>query len=289
MRAGRSLSLPARSETLSVILAMIKRLIGPLLLSSFVVAAFPSFVFSQPEREVGPDYQRSRYDPIHFAPAIYQAKDDQCLSCHSEVLEPSVRERSPAGLAAKESKAWYQFLPTYDGNQETFHRRHLSTEFALSVMQMKCVTCHQGNEPRDEMGATPPQNDSGFTLRKMVDPKLCLQCHGQMNYSIMGLPMPWKDSKQMFGNNCLLCHAAIRTNRHNVNYLKPAEIEKLAQEKGTDVCFGCHGGRAWYRITPEYPRHSWSGMAAEIPEWAKTRPTESLERFRVQVNHEQKN
>ena len=227
------------------------------------------------------DYQRSRFDPIHFPPLIDKATDQQCLSCHAEVLTPSVRETSPAGLPSDNAKAWYQFLSTYEGKQETFHRRHLATPYSSLVMQMRCTTCHQGNEPRDEMQGTPPQDSIGLTLRKMVDPNLCLQCHGQMNYQVMGLPSPWPESKVAFANNCLTCHAAIRTNRHQVNYLKPEAIENAAREKGADVCYGCHGGRAWYRINYPYPRHSWPGMAEAIPDWAKDRPTESPERFRT--------
>jgi hypothetical protein len=84
--------------------------------------------------------------------------------------------------------------------------------------------------------------------------------------------------KETFQNNCLLCHAGIRTNRHQVNYLNAAEIEKLGAQSG-DTCFGCHGGRSWYRISYPYPRHKWEGMPADTPDWAKNRPTESDVRF----------
>jgi hypothetical protein len=47
------------------------------------------------------------------------------------------------------------------------------------------------------------------------------------------------------------------------------------------VCYGCHGGRQWYRISFPYPRHSWAGMPEETPDWAKNRPTESEARFRI--------
>ena len=69
-----------------------------------------------------------------------------------------------------------------------------------------------------------------------------------------------------------------RTNRHNVTYLKAAGIENLAQA-GSDTCYGCHGGRAWYRISYPYPRHAWPGMDPEVPEWAKDRPTASDPRY----------
>ena len=81
----------------------------------------------------------------------------------------------------------------------------------------------------------------------------------------------------------MLCHTAFRTNRHNVNYLKPQAIEDLANEGG-DACYGCHGGRSWYRISYPYPRNPWPGMAEPVPEWAKDRPTQSEARFLVGVN-----
>ncbi|WP_251973090.1 hypothetical protein [Sphaerotilus microaerophilus] len=228
------------------------------------------------------DYQRARYDAIHFKPAIDRATDAQCLACHAEVLRPSVRATSPAGLKAATAKAWYQQTSTYSGEQDTFHRRHLTTAFAKEVMALRCTTCHQGNDPRDEnpwSSATSARAGGDFTLRKMVAPeKTCLKCHGQMNYTVMGLPEPWHRSREMFQNNCLLCHANIRTVRHQVNYLNAAAIE-AAGAKSSDTCYGCHGGRAWYRTNYPYARHAWPGMDPAVPDWAKGRPTESELRF----------
>lgn len=241
------------------------------------VAAAP---VSQPEP---PDHLRAIYDPIHFRPAIETARDEQCLACHREILDDKVRERSPAGISASASKAWYQDLSTYAGEQDTFHRRHLVTPMAKELMNMSCNTCHQGSDPRDEAQGTSatgtPQTDKGFTLRKTVNPETtCLKCHGPMDSTIMGLPSPWPESKEMFGNSCLTCHAAIRTNRHQVNYLKAEAIEAAGQ-KNSDVCFGCHGGRSWYRVAYPYARHPWDGMAPDVPDWAKDRPTASEPRF----------
>jgi hypothetical protein len=231
----------------------------------------------------GRDILRATYDPIHFKPAIETARDEQCLACHREVLDDKVRAASPAGFRADTSKAWYQELSTYAGEQETFHRRHLVTPLARELMDLSCNTCHQGHDPRDEAPATSataaPQSDHGFTLRKAVNTEtVCLKCHGQMNVPVMGLPGPWPESSALFGNSCLTCHAAIRTNRHQVSYLNAAAIEAAGQ-KNADVCYGCHGGRAWYRIGYPYPRHAWDGMPAEIPDWAKDRPTASEARF----------
>ncbi len=252
---------------------------------------------SSPEGQVAPeayaskDILRATYDPIHFRPAIETARDEQCLACHREVLDDKVRETSPAGINASTSKAWYQRLSTYAGDQDTFHRRHLKTAMAKDLMNFSCTTCHQGNDPRDEAQGTSatgtPQSDNGFTLRKAVNTeKTCLQCHGPMNVKVMGLPGPWPESKEMFGDSCLTCHAAIRTNRHQVSYLKAEAIEAAGQ-KNADVCFGCHGGRAWYRIEYPYPRHPWEGMALEAPDWAKDRPLVSEARFALPANGNQ--
>lgn len=226
-----------------------------------------------------PSYDAARWDPRHFKPLIDTTPDSECLRCHAEVLAPSVRERSPAGLKAETSLAWYQTLNTYAGVQDTFHRRHLTSDYAKQVMDLRCNTCHQGNNPRDEApGTSATAQATGYTLRKQVDPKTCLMCHGQFNWQAMGLPSHWRESAEMFGDNCLTCHAGIRTTRHNVNFLKAQAIETAGQDNG-DVCYGCHGGRAWYRVPFPYPRHAWEGMDKEVPDWAKNRPTQSEPRF----------
>lgn len=209
-------------------------------------------------KQAASEYQRARYSAIHFKPAISGASNADCLACHAEVLKPTLRERSPAGVKASDSKAWYQQMTTYQGGQDTFHRRHLETEFARTTMSLQCTTCHEGHDPRDEhpLSSATSQREGGFRLRKSVVPETsCLKCHGQMNTAVMGLPGPWRTSREMFQNDCLTCHAAIRTNRHQVNYLKADAIETAGKGNG-DVCYGCHGGRAWYRTTYPYPRHA---------------------------------
>lgn len=231
----------------------------------------------------GKDHLRAVYDPLHFQPAIATARDEQCLVCHREVLEDTVRETSPAGIAAAGTRAWYQHLSTYAGDQDTFHRRHLVTPLARELMNLSCNTCHQGHDPRDEANQTSASVRSAAPLRKQVDAEaVCLKCHGRMNVEVMGLPGPWPEHKASFGGSCLTCHAAIRTQRHQVSYLRPEAIE-AAGAKDSDSCYGCHGGRAWYRLTYPYPRHAWPGMPAEVPAWAKQRPTESEARFRLPV------
>lgn len=231
-----------------------------------------------------PDYQRARYSELHFKPDIDKATDEQCLACHAEVLKTTVREQSPAGLEAADTLAWYQQTSTYQGAQDTFHRRHITTPLAKELMNLRCNTCHQGNDPRDEAPETSADNqDVAYTLRKHVDVEtVCLKCHGQMNWQAMGLPEPWPRSKEIFQNNCLMCHAGIRTQRHQVAYLNAAAIEK-AGEKSGDACYGCHGGRAWYRIAYPYPRHPWPGMPQETPGWAENRATESEARFLMET------
>ncbi len=153
------------------------------------------------------DLLRATYDPIHFRPAIEGARDEQCLACHREVLDDKVRPTSPAGIKAAASKAWYQQLSTYAGEQDTFHRRHLATPLAKELMNLSCTTCHQGSDPRDEAPATSatgtPQGDTGFTLRKTVNPETaCLKCHGPLNAPVMGLPSPWPESMSASTASC---------------------------------------------------------------------------------------
>lgn len=226
-------------------------------------------------------YNAAKWDPLHFKPAIDQATDAQCLACHQEILDHKVRTSSPAGVKAADSLAWYQTLDTYTGEQQDFHWRHLQSPYAQKVMKLSCTTCHQGNDPREESAVpNPPSGEKpAFTLRKMVNPEeTCLMCHGQFPGENMGLPGKWETYAEGLQNNCLSCHAAFRTNRHQVNFLKPAGIEEEGAKSG-DACYGCHGGRAWYRISYPYPRHAWEGMAEEVPEWAKNRPTQSHPRF----------
>jgi hypothetical protein len=233
---------------------------------------------------------RAIYSPLHFKPAIESATDAQCLACHKEVLDDKPRVAAPAGLRAADSRAWYQQTSTYQGEQDSFHRRHLVTTMAKTLMNLSCTTCHQGQDAREEAqgssATATPQTDAGFTLRKQVNPETtCLKCHGQFPAKeIMGLPAPWKDAKDMFQNDCLGCHAAIRTSRHQVSYLNADAIEAAAREattkkQGGDVCYGCHGGRAWYRIAYPYARNPWPGMPEGTPEWARLRPRHSELRF----------
>ena len=242
--------------------------------------------------EVKKSYQRARWDPIHFQPAISKATNEQCLACHKEILDRKVRTVSPAGVKASQTRAWYQTLSTYMGKQETFHARHLSTPYARAVMDLKCNFCHQGNDPREEAPSSHAENqgDTAHTLRKMVNPmKTCLMCHGEFPYKNMdGVEDDWHKVRADFEdeetkNGCLTCHEeTYRTVRHQVSFLKAEAIEDLAKES-SDVCFGCHGGRQWDRGSYPYPRHKWPGMEDVVegtPEWAKTRPTQSDPRYR---------
>lgn len=252
------------------------------------------------ERAANATYLEAQWDPLHFSPAIDRARDEQCLVCHAEVLERKVSAESPAGVVAADSLAWYQTLDTYAGAQQTFHQRHLTSDFASAVMDLSCNSCHRGNDPREEaamtrfeqgrtqLAATGRDGDlPAFTLRKMVNPSdTCLRCHGSFPAELMGLPGPWHEIRQDFEfaeneNGCLTCHTDLfRTVRHQVTYLQPDRIEALAQTS-SDVCYGCHGGRAWYRNSFAYPRHPWPGMPEEAPEWALGRPIDSDPRFRI--------
>lgn len=258
------------------------------LFSAAAIAAISVSVGTQAtESTPAPDYFRATYSPLHFKPLIDSASDQQCLACHAEVLSDRVLEESPAGVRASDSIAWYQQLSTYKGDQDTFHRRHLTSELSRSLMNLHCNTCHQSNDPRDEAPGTSatgmPQTTSRVTLRKHVNTETtCLKCHGQFPYEVMSLPGKWSDIKGQMGNNCMMCHATIRTSRHQVSYLKPDAIEE-AGKANSDVCYGCHGGRPWYRIAYPYPRHDWEGMPKATPDWAKDRPKESEARFLLNV------
>ena len=244
------------------------------------------------------DYETARYHPLHFQPAIATASSQECLVCHKEILSHKVRDRSPAGLPAQASLAWFQTLDTYAGPQADFHWRHSESDFAKSVMKLECNFCHKGNDPREESPDMMPGRDHytaaaspEFTLRKMVNPSTtCLRCHGAMPdpANIMGLTGPWHEARMGVEtaeapNGCLSCHAeTFRTNRHQVNYLNAATIEDLARNGTSDTCYGCHGGRAWYRISYPYVRTPWPGMDTEtVPDWAKDRPTEHEPQYRI--------
>lgn len=248
----------------------------------------------------GLDYQRARYHPLHFPPAIAQASNEECLVCHQEIMTEKPRAESLAGVKAADSTAWYQTLDTYSGDQQGFHWRHLQSDFAQEVMNLQCNFCHKGNDPREESpdmipgrAAFSASSVPEFTNRKMVNPETtCLRCHGAMPdpVNIMGLPGPWPEARADIedasdpatANGCLTCHGDLfRTNRHEVTYLKGANIEALAKEVSSDTCYGCHGGRQWYRISYPYPRHPWPGMDPETPEWAKDRPTLSDPEYRL--------
>jgi hypothetical protein len=239
--------------------------------------------------------QRSIWHPLHFAPAIDTATNEQCLACHQEILTRKVREASPAGVKASGSLAWYQTLDTYTQQQQTFHQRHLTSDFAKQVMDLKCTFCHQGSDPREESpnSSANAQSEGRFTLRKVVNPSnTCLLCHGKFGYEVMtGLEGPWHKVRgdlesEDAPNGCLSCHEeTFRTVRHQVSYLKADAIEELAKKGSSDTCYGCHGGRAWYGISYPYPRHPWPGMEDVVegtPEWAKDRPTQSDARYRLE-------
>ena len=239
----------------------------------------------------GMDYERARYHPLHFPPLINEASNEECLTCHQEIMSRKPLETSPAGVPSSDTLAWYQTLATYEGTQETFHYRHLQSDFAKQVMNLECVFCHKGNDPREESPDLIPSRAAysanaspKFTLRKLVNPSTtCLLCHGAMPdpVGIMELEGPWHEIRADFEdeetlNGCLTCHGeyGFRTNRHNVSYLNAANIEDLATAS-SDTCYGCHGGRQWYRISYPYPRHPWPDMDEETPDWALDRPTES--------------
>jgi len=232
--------------------------------------------------DAGGRHLRATYSPLHFSPVAERASDEECLACHGEVLTDRVRPATLAGLRTDQTQAWYQQTSAYTGEQDTFHRRHLIHPAGRRLMHLSCAFCHRGHDPREEVPGSsadaPEVGTPGHALRKQVDVEtICLRCHGRFPHEVMGLPGPWHELADSFPDGCLSCHATIRTERHRVNYLDAAAIE-AAGRADSEVCHGCHGGRAWYRIAYPYPRHPWPGMADEVPAWAIDRPTRSAER-----------
>jgi len=244
-------------------------------------------------RALAGDYETARYHPIHFPPNIATSNRTDCLMCHAEILKDRPRVESQAGVKGDSVLAWYQTLDSYEGRQESFHWRHLESPLAKQVMNLECTFCHQGSDPREQspdftVPAALMKANNGqppFTLRKRVNPsETCLRCHGTFPYQNMELTGPWHEQRADMEpdgtpNGCLTCHAAIRSERHNVTYLNKDGIEKAA-ENSSDVCYGCHGGRSWYRISYPYPRNPWPDMDKDtVPEWAKGRPDKSEARY----------
>lgn len=235
-------------------------------------------------------YLDAVWHDLHFKPMIDNATNEQCLTCHKEIIDHKPRAVSPAGVKAEGALAWYQTLDTYSGNQSSFHARHLTSPFAKQVMNLKCNFCHQGHDAREEAhGSSATTVSSGnFALRKQIDPsQSCLMCHGKFPAEQMGLEGSWEDLRESMEspeapNGCMTCHAEeFRTVRHKVNFLDADAIEELAKTGSSDMCLGCHGGRAWYRNSYPYPRHAWPGMPEDVPEWAADRPTESDAKYRT--------
>lgn len=227
-----------------------------------------------------PDYHNAKWDLIHFKPAIETATDEQCLACHREVLEHRPRSQTLSGEPSGDLLAWYQSLDGYQGEQDSFHRRHLVTSEAKRLMDFRCNTCHQGHDPKEEISGSADDTQGGLTSRKSVDPEICLMCHGKFDWKVMaGLAGDWLEVRNQFQNDCVTCHQEYRTVRHQLNFLNAEAIEEAGKES-SDSCYGCHGGRAWYAIPYPYVRRPWLERMPEVdPDWARGRPTEYEERF----------
>lgn len=227
-----------------------------------------------------PVYHNAKWDPIHLKPAIETATDEQCLNCHREVLERRPRPQTISGESSEDMLAWYQTIDVYRGEQDSFHRRHLVTPEAKRLMDLRCNTCHQGHDPKDEISGSADDTPRGLTSRKSVDPEICVMCHGKFAWEVMaGLAGDWPVVRDQFKDDCVTCHKEYRTVRHQLNFLNAEEIEKAGQES-SDSCYGCHGGRAWYAVPYAYVRRPWLERMPEVePDWARGRPTEYDERF----------
>lgn len=242
------------------------------------------FFFVIPACEKGvKDLYVDRMDPVHFPPEIFQTKDSKCLQCHSDLMEKKVLARSPSGISSSGKLAWYQYTSTYEGSQMMFHSRHRDSPLSRQLMNLECRFCHRGNDPLPGEFSTSSKMRNPVLRKSVSAEKICLRCHGTFPFSIMGLPGDWGEIKDHYSGNCLTCHSTIRTNRHNVSYLNAGEIERKAMEN-PEVCYGCHGGRAWYRSSYPYPRNPWPGMPG-MPEKTSDRampgPGKSEALFRI--------
>lgn len=232
---------------------------------------------------------KARMDALHFKPAIKTASNAQCLQCHQEILQRKPRDVTLAGVKTKNTLAWYQTVDTYQGEQDTFHRRHMRHLLAEPgaspvLMRLNCNTCHQGHNINKEVTSDVHRNYSQPAMSKEVDPNTCLMCHGKFDYNTMpGVVGPWSVMAASYNNDCMMCHRVFRTNAHDVNYLNKEVITQAGTANG-EVCYGCHGGRSWYGIAYPYPRNTWLGMSPIIPEWAKNRPTTSQPRFLIGID-----
>ena len=172
--------------------------------------------------------------------------DGRCRACHGQLLV-APRAESPAGLSSEIGKAPYQRLNTYAGGQENFHSRHRSGQYALQVMRFQCQDCHPGRDPRlPALFRDDPRHPQ--MLRKKVDPVLCVNCHGRFPDHRAAFVGPWEQARAYFDGNCMVCHAADVGRRHASPLLVREAIERLGRNAG-DVCYGCHGGRAWYAVS----------------------------------------
>ena len=83
------------------------------------------------------DYEAARFHPLHFPPESLTASNEECLVCHAEILTHRPGEESLAGVPRSASIAWYQTLDTFSGGQESFHHRHVLSDFAQLTMNLR--------------------------------------------------------------------------------------------------------------------------------------------------------
>lgn len=193
---------------------------------------------------IGNAYERARLSDVHIDSAKKGIQDSACLACHQEIFdaEGAVLAAIDPAIDLSKLKPWYQDVTTYQGPQLRFHYRHLKTPLATSIMDLSCVFCHENTEVR----ATYPGEDSGGSFRKQVSGETCLLCHGQFPQAHR---MSWPALQTAVGGqDCLACHNAetLRNVVKKVDYLQADKIVAQGQDNAA-LCYGCHGGRAWYQ------------------------------------------
>lgn len=191
--------------------------------------------------DADPRWTRHRALVDLFSPSADPSEKSEilrCQPCHGVLLESKPLAESPAGLKAKDATAWYQRVPTYQGEQQDFHWRHMASDFAKEVMRFQCDTCHPGFDPSRRM---PVQGDPGTekVLRKRVNPLICVNCHGLFPAHLEGFSGTY---------TCWVCHRGDAARQHTHPTLNRDNILRLSANE-PEVCYGCHGGRAWYAIS----------------------------------------
>jgi hypothetical protein len=180
---------------------------------------------------------RASYSPLHFKPAIDTATDAQCLACHKEVLEDKPRVASPAGVRAADSIAWYQRTSTYSGEQDSFPSPAPGDADGAGLDEPALHHLPSGPGPArgsagllgdgDAPDRSPASPCASRSIRKPPASSATASFRPRRSWAC---PARGPRSRTCSRTTAWRCHAAIRTNRHQVSYLNADAIEAAARE-----------------------------------------------------------